>query len=200
MSEARKAAAAPRGSCDNAAHRAAYSGKSTLRCNTPAKTPPRRAATTTPHGAAHSLHPPLQHASENPAPPRSHHPPLQPASGTPLRRAATTLRGAQPPPAAATRQRNFVPPRSHHYPARRSAQPPPSAATYQRQPCPAALEQSKKSSRRTWQEAARGALSAFSPRGLLFAACNRLRLICPICLATLQQNSTVRGGCACGRG
>ena len=40
MSEARKAAAAPRGPRDNAAPRAAYSGKSTLRCNTPAKLRP----------------------------------------------------------------------------------------------------------------------------------------------------------------
>ena len=37
MSEARKAAAAPRGPRDNAAYRAAYSGKSPLRCNPPAE-------------------------------------------------------------------------------------------------------------------------------------------------------------------
>ena len=157
VSEARKAAAAPRRLRDNAAPRAAYSGKSTLRCNTPAELRP-------------AAQPPVSSAAQ---------------------RTASDLRCNRPTSPA--------PPRSREHPARRSALKAPPAATYQRQPCPAALEQSKKSSRRTWQEAARGALSAFSPRGLLFAACNRLRLICPTCLATLQQNSTVRGGCACGR-
>ena len=75
MSEARKAAAAPRGPRTNAVPRAAQSGGNTLRCNSPAKLRP---AAQLPSCAARRTASTLRcNRPMFPAPPRSHHHPAR---------------------------------------------------------------------------------------------------------------------------